>query len=226
MPNILAEGIKQYAHIAAFDRMAEVRSANLDLSVLLVKLIDLTPAALLPFHAEELGVLGYKGWIFADTDLKKRNLLKSALLLHRKAGTGFAIRRALAVIGFPDAVIIEHMPSHYYNGQYYYNGTINYGSYHWANFRVILPLPVGGVNPTLISNIKNVIEAWKRLVCHLVDVQFSVAFDEVVTVTDTLEWTRVYAFNDSLGHNYYNGAILYNGAYTYANNYEDLAITI
>lgn len=78
--------------------LLEERFAGLDLSAMLVYLIDVVPASVLPHLAEQFHVLGYEGWLFAEGEAERRALIKQAVELHRHKGTPWAIEQALATV--------------------------------------------------------------------------------------------------------------------------------
>lgn len=83
------------------------RLGQIDLSPLLVYRVDSVPSSALYALAWQFGVLGLAGWGLADTDRKRRELLRRAILMHRRKGTVWAIKQALAAVGYPEAVIDE-----------------------------------------------------------------------------------------------------------------------
>lgn len=83
------------------------RLGQIDLTPLLVYRIDSVPASALYALAWQFGVLGSAGWGLADTDAKRRDLLRRAILLHHRKGTVWAIKAALAAVGYPDAEVDE-----------------------------------------------------------------------------------------------------------------------
>lgn len=74
------------------------RLSQLDLSVLLVYLVDLVGADLLPVLAEQFHVMGDEGWLLANADDQRRTLIKRAIELHRYKGTTWAVKEVLAVL--------------------------------------------------------------------------------------------------------------------------------
>jgi phage tail P2-like protein len=70
--------------------------------------VDAAPSSALPYLGEMLDVMGYKGWVMATTDTQKRELLKSAIAIHRAAGTAYSIKRVLVSLGFANATITEN----------------------------------------------------------------------------------------------------------------------
>ena len=74
------------------------RISHIDLTPLLVYLIDSVDASVLPYLAEQFSVLN-EGWQYAKTDAARRRLLHRAIDLHRYKGTPWAVETALEVLG-------------------------------------------------------------------------------------------------------------------------------
>ena len=74
------------------------RVSHIDLSPVLVYLIDSVDASVLPYLAEQFNVLD-EGWQVARPDDEKRRLLHKAIDLHRHKGTKWAVENALDVLG-------------------------------------------------------------------------------------------------------------------------------
>ena len=106
---ILPPSIKGDPLIEALLQVHE-RIFELDLSVLLIYDFNNVIADALPALAEQFLVTGYRGWLLAETEADKRELLKNAIALHKTAGTPYAIRLAMASIGFPNATVQENPP--------------------------------------------------------------------------------------------------------------------
>lgn len=137
---LLASGISGIDYIAAFDKLYEKRFAELDVSCVLTYLIDQVPAAALPYLGDQFDVMGYKGWDFTTSEQDKRDLIKRAIELHRYKGTPWAIKAALKVIGFWDAVIIEKEAVKHNGTIRRRDGSFVRGAADWTHFRVELDL--------------------------------------------------------------------------------------
>lgn len=59
------------------------RLQQIDLTPLLVYLLDMTEASALPWLAEQLALTGVNGWSLAESDDARRAMLKSAITLRR-----------------------------------------------------------------------------------------------------------------------------------------------
>ncbi len=134
---ILASGIADKKHLAAFDQLAAERFAALGAEM--VYLVDLVNVAALPALAAQFDVLGYKGWALTNTEPERRALLKQAIELHRYKGTPWAVKEAIKRVGFGEVKIVE-------GGAMLHDGTIllRNGEYrrgagaNWATFPISL----------------------------------------------------------------------------------------
>ncbi len=99
MANLLPHSIRD-AHYAAIEKILEERGDEFPVEQLVPLLVDTIDASALPLLAEQMSVLGVEGWNYADTDEKKRDLIKNAVQIHQKKGTPWSIKDALARAGF------------------------------------------------------------------------------------------------------------------------------
>lgn len=84
-----------------FTRLANLaadRFAQIDLTALLIYLIDLVEVSALPSLAEQFHVQGLEGWLFAYSERQKRDLIKQGIELHRYRGTPWAVRQVLKIL--------------------------------------------------------------------------------------------------------------------------------
>jgi P2-related tail formation protein len=81
--SIIASALQGSEDLKAWDIMVRDRYNGLDLTPILIYMIDTVPAAALPHLARQFDVLGVKGWKYATTETKQRELLKQAIELHR-----------------------------------------------------------------------------------------------------------------------------------------------
>ena len=90
--------------IAADERLAALADLSARLEALpvdkaLTHLVDAVDARLLPHLAHGWHVTDLEGWRLADTPEKRRAILRRAIALHRKKGTPWAVKEALAISG-------------------------------------------------------------------------------------------------------------------------------
>lgn len=183
----VASSIENIPHLKAFDTMAQTAFAAIDKSIVLMYLIDTAPVDALTYLAQQLDVLGYKGWLFADTEAKKRELLKKAITLHKKKGTVFAIREALIAVN-PNYTGVEvfKLNGAIYDGSEIYDGSIDYASGFWAQFyvRIYVELDYSVTNADK-ELARRIIEEYKNERSQLVFVEFWK--DDFVAVSVELE---------------------------------------
>ncbi len=95
---LIPEGIRDLS-TEAFNELID-RLGSIDLTPLLVYLIDYVTPSALPHLAEQFHVTGLEGWELAETEEEKRALIKKAIELHRYRGTPWAVKEALKAVGF------------------------------------------------------------------------------------------------------------------------------
>jgi len=133
------------------------RLGTLDLTPILIYLVDNVEPTALPHLAEQFHILGNEGWLFAGTEQEKRALIKNAVQIHKYKGTKFALEKVLESLNL-NGKIFEWFD---YAGQPYH-------------FRVILDLFNRGFDEItekqlldLIEETKNVRSVMERLEINL-----------------------------------------------------------
>lgn len=196
---ILSDVLAAAPHIAAWEKLFKNRLNGIDLSVSLVYLIDTVDASVLPYLAQQFDVTGYGGWRLAETETQKRELLKQAIELHKYKGTIWAIQQAMASVGFPDAVIEEHVG-------------------HWARFRVWVSIQNRSINAKMVADLREMILFWKNERSWLEDIAFRVDMEDSITLVDDYALGKEINEGDNLhvgGNFLYNGAAAYDGSHNY-----------
>lgn len=146
---------------------ASQRLSNFDLSPILVYLIDSVNESALYYLADQFSLLGYDGWSLAESEDQKRELIKSAIELHKHKGTPWSIREVCRRLGFGEVDIVEGIANIHYDGLYQYNGHQVYGGDEtsWAIYRVILLTePITNEQAQLL---RDVLAAFAPARCHL-----------------------------------------------------------
>ena len=177
-------------------------AATIPVATALLYWIDQAPAVVLPELALQFGVLGDAGWSLASTVLEQRALLKDAFALHRKKGTPWSIKRALALVGWPGITLQEGLPGIEFNGARVYDGSFTYAGPRWALFTATQPYPNKQVSAQDLATIKAAINYWKPLRCILDSVDFTLAFTSTIVA----------------GPGSYGGGETYNGWNSYNEN--------
>ncbi|EBF9956941.1 TPA: phage tail protein I [Salmonella enterica subsp. enterica serovar Muenchen] len=126
--------------------IAAERFAQIDLTALLVYLVDIVDASALPSLAEQFHVRGLEGWLFAANEQEKRELIKQAIELHKYKGTPWAVRRVLEILSLP-GTISEWFE---YGGKAYF-------------FKVEIKLINQGMDENLFNNLVDLIHEYKNV---------------------------------------------------------------
>lgn len=137
---LIPDGIRD-SSTEAFNELIE-RLGTLDLTPLLIYIIDNVHASALPHLAWQFHI---EGWELAETEEEKRALIKKAIELHRYKGTKWAVENAIKVLGI-DAEVREWFE---YGGQPY-------------RFRVELGLNNRQITASLRDRLIAYIEAYKN----------------------------------------------------------------
>lgn len=222
--SILASGLQNAEHIKAFDIVARDRFEELDLTPLLIYMIDTVPAVALPHLAAQFDILGYKGWRFAKTEAEQRSLLKQAIELHRFKGTPWSIKEAVKRAGYADATIIEGV-GRFLDGTWLLSGSLTLsGEANWACFRVVFDLGNDkGIDEQETVDITALVNEYKNVRSKLVDISWVKNLEDTVTVTDELVITMQLAMvDDEFSGKILNGTWLLNGSVKFNAYGEDI----
>lgn len=165
--------------------------SQIDLTKLLVYMVDLVDPSALPYLGAQFDVLGYKGFRLANTEDDQRQIIKRAIELHRYKGTEWAIKEALKSIGFADVALIKT------------------GYDHWAKFGIQITNENVELTDSSFNDITQMVAEYKRAVCVLMEIRIN------IQVSDTLSVDDVDAIiNDEIDANDFltlSGALLYDG---------------
>lgn len=174
------------------------RLGAIDLAPLLVYRIDELPDDALHFLAWQFHVMGEEGWELAETPAERRALIRRALELHRYKGTAWSVREAVRSLGYAEAEIVEGLPVALYDGEHSHAGVETYGGgTRWAMFRVILDLGEDkGLVAETVSRMVALINAYKNVRSHLIDVTFRASSVDEVTIEDVAEVTTLHTARD------------------------------
>jgi len=74
------------------------RLSTLDLTPVLTNLVDAVEADVLPCLADQFHVMGDEGWLLANTDERRRKLIKQSIEIHRHKGTVWAVKSVLEAL--------------------------------------------------------------------------------------------------------------------------------
>jgi hypothetical protein len=147
----------------------------LDLDRALLYWMDQAPPEALTALGWQFSLFG-EGWETATTEAAQRNLILQAIPLHRRKGTPWAIKTALAAAGWPGLELEERLPSIVHDGTIRHDGSVRFNAGgRWAMFRVRQPIPADrGVTAADIDQVTAAINAWKPARCVLDAIRFEV----------------------------------------------------
>lgn len=95
---LIPSGILDESTIA-FNNLID-RMGTIDITPLLIYLIDNVNSSALIHLADQFHVMGFEGWNLVSTDYEKRSLIKEAIKNHRYKGTEYSVKRSLESLGF------------------------------------------------------------------------------------------------------------------------------
>ena len=149
------------------------RVSEVDLSPLLVYLVDTVDASALPVLAEQFHLLG-EGWELAPNEDERRLLIKTSIELHRHKGTPYAVRLIFRVLGMGEIDLIEGRGGYRRDGTcrreaFYVRGD---SSEHWAVYRVVCYQLIT-THQALLA--RSMLETVAPVRCLLYDIDFSSA---------------------------------------------------
>ncbi|MBS8647005.1 phage tail protein I [Escherichia coli] len=145
------------------------RLDNIDLSVLMVFLVDIVDSSALPWLGEQFSLSG-DGWELAESDDVRRMLIKAAIALHRYKGTPWSIREVIRRFGFGEVDLIEGTGRLSYDGNRSYNGLFVHGdAAAWAVYRVILKQPITNDQAAML---RQTLAAFAPARCHLASLEY------------------------------------------------------
>ncbi len=139
--SILPPSVNIDKRLVLLEQLIAERLNRLDLSGLLVNLIDRVEASALVWLGKQFSLFG-DGWELANEESARRELIKTAIEIHRYKGTPWAIKQALAVLGFGDAVLIEHTGYRMHDGSFRHDGSEVYRSPNWWEYDLKLARPI------------------------------------------------------------------------------------
>ncbi|HAL3867743.1 phage tail protein I [Escherichia coli] len=145
------------------------RLDNIDLSVLMVFLVDIVDSSALPWLGEQFSLSG-DSWELAESDDVRRMLIKAAIELHRYKGTPWSIREVIRRFGFGEVDLIEGTGRLSYDGNRSYNGLFVHGdAAAWAVYRVILKQPITNDQAAML---RQTLAAFAPARCHLASLEY------------------------------------------------------
>lgn len=216
--NILADSIAGISHLAAFDAMVASRMNTIELESLLVYVIDTVSASALPTLARQFDVEGFVGYGVATTDEQRREIIKRAIELKRYMGTVYAIREAMRICGYTEAILTEG---------------IDLGDplIDWARFSIDSEIgDTVGIDGVSQTNLAKLIREYKNVRSYLEGITYRLGiYDTIPELNDTLNLTyEAPSMDEDLVHKsfFYDGTYNYDGTKKYLESNDELIINI
>lgn len=98
MADLLPPPLARDERFGALGQLAG-RISDIDLTPVLVYLIDAVDESVLGHLAEQFHIHGDEGWLLAQTGQSRRELIKRSIELHRHKGTPWAVKQLLDAVG-------------------------------------------------------------------------------------------------------------------------------
>lgn len=222
----LASAISNINHLALLNEVVKNELNRIDLTAVMVYNVEVCPASVLYTLADQFDVLGWKGWLFATTERQRRDLIKSAIMMHRLKGTPWSIKEACRVTGFLNPVLVEGYGQNY-DGTYFHNGAINYSGGNWASFAIRLqPGDEFAIDANNYQGLIYLINNYKPASRTLIGITFLFVFSDGGTINDDQLELDGDVLTDTLQGIEYDGTKTYGGAYTHNKRVDAGTLTI
>lgn len=231
-----ASALNKAPHLLHIVDVINTRMDLLDMQVQenRVYLIDEVRASALYFLAQQFNVLGYKGWILAEGEQERRDLIKRAIELHRYKGTPWAVKESIRSLGFNDVTLIERVGliTNYYNGAIIHNGAEVYGGEdtgEWATFSVIINGSnwSQAIDGNYVTALLALIDEYKNVRSHLIDVILRLDFEDSMDMLDDDSMGNDVELEDELDMTLnYDGTATYSGVYDHDLTSDSLSLDI
>ena len=216
--NILADSISGIPHLAAFDKVAQIRMSNIEIDALLVYIIDTVSASAIPTLARQFDVERFRGYGMATTDTQRRQIIKQAIELKRYRGTVWAIKQAMVAVGYVGGNLVEGVDT-------------GDPDTDWARFKIESDLgDTIGIDGISQSDLAKLVREYKPQRSVLEGISFKIIISDILpTLQDYLYVSYTSApMDDDLGYfaRYYNGVHKYDGSIKYIESLDKLTINI
>lgn len=197
------------SRLGVFDLLISDRFDNIDLSGMMLYLVDVCDPSYLPYLAKQFDVDGWKGYDRCTTTDQIRELVKNGIVLHQKMGTESAIKKAISIIGVNDYEIENHV-SLSVDGKLPDGTTITAGNPVWCAFNIKLTISdLSTFTENSLSLLKKYISYYKRHTAILNEIYIGQTFDDSISIDDeakgdelTLTMTQAGDYNDDYNNDF------------------------
>lgn len=171
----LATPLNGNLNMQAYIEVLREELERIDPTKLFIFLFDTVDESLLDLLAEQFDMLGFNGWVLAETVEQKRELLKASFQLHSMKGTPAGIREVVRRLGFQDLIINER------------TGAPVDALNPWAYFTVQYVLSNSRtISEADAANLIGIIDKYKNARSVMADFSFATRQSEVILITETL----------------------------------------
>jgi len=161
------------SRLGAFDTIISGLFTDIDLSPIMVYLVDVCSEAALPWLAYQFDVEGFKGYDQCKTVDQKRELIKNAINIHRYSGTIYSIRLACESVGYTLLRVDENVP------------LTTGGSSVWCAFNVLLsPDDISNFDTDSMHTLRSLIENHKNARSILHEIAFEISTEDKIFTSD------------------------------------------
>ncbi len=186
---------------------------NADLVRTLAHIENVDPV-LLQHFAEWFSLSNEPAWSYAANDDARRLLAAGAVMLHRRKGTPWAVKRVLELIGMGDDTrLTEGGIQRRYDGTVAADGSRKYSGAAWAEYSIEADLGENaGLDAGTGNLIREVLAGIAPARCHLTDITYRADVEDTVTPTDAASITVEGVFTDTPARPRYDGVWQHDGA--------------
>lgn len=157
------------SRLGDFETLIGKRLDDVDLSAMMVYLVDVVNESALQQLAYQFDVEGYKGFDRCTTVSQKRELIKNAIMMHKTQGSIYAVKKACSIIGVTPKAIEENVPL-----------TVG-GENVWCAFRIRLnPSDLSGFNSNTLTELKQLIGFYKNARSILTAIFFDIDNEDTI----------------------------------------------
>ena len=174
----------------------------------------------LQHFAEWFSLSDEPAWSYAASIDARRSLAAGAVLLHRRKGTPWAVKRVLELIGMGTGTrVIEGGIQRRYDGTVAADGSRCYSGAAWAEYSIEADLgETAGLNPGTGARIRDVLAGIAPARCHLADVTWSAHISDAVPVSERQSVAVEPVFSDIISKPRYDGAWRHDAANVLTHN--------
>jgi phage tail P2-like protein len=176
MDSLLPAHLRNAEHLAAFEQVWSDRVETIDITTLMMYMVDSCSPKALPFLADQFNILTLRSWKLTTTDDQRRALIKVAIKTRGNIGTVDAVKTAIASLGFDPTHLVERcgLPGDPVHG--------------WAQFKMAFTIhELTVTDPALFLLLSQLIEDSKPARCQYMGLDYTLdPIAEVITLSEVV----------------------------------------